>query len=80
MLPGTFVAENYVTFVGGNFRQKIKKQRLEVCGGIFRQEPIFCAVVSLTDLVVEISARNCIFSGSFFRQELSKTNKYNYHF
>jgi hypothetical protein len=36
MLPGTFVAENYVTLVGGNFRQEIKKQRLEVCSGIFR--------------------------------------------
>jgi hypothetical protein len=52
------VAENCVTFVGGNCRQEIKKQRLEVCGGIFRQEPIFCDVVSLTYLVAEISVMN----------------------
>jgi hypothetical protein len=58
MLPGTFVAENYVSFVGGNFRQEIQKQWLEVCGGIFRQEPIFCDLVGLTDLVTENSARN----------------------
>jgi hypothetical protein len=41
------VAENYVSFVGGNFCQEIQKQQLEICGGIFRQEPIFCDVVSL---------------------------------
>jgi hypothetical protein len=34
-----------VTFIGGNFRQEVKKQQLEVCGGIFRQELIFCDVV-----------------------------------
>jgi hypothetical protein len=67
------VAQNCVTFVGGNYRQEVKKQRLVVCGGIFRQEPIFCDVVSLTDLVAEISARNFIFTGSFFRQELSNS-------
>jgi hypothetical protein len=62
-----------VTFIGGNFRQEVKKQRLEVCGGIFRQELIFCDGVSLTDLVAEISARKCIFTDNFFRQEVSNS-------
>jgi hypothetical protein len=60
----------FATFIGENFCQEIQNQRLEVCGGIFRQKPIFYVVVSLTDLVAENSAKNLIFTGCYFRQEL----------
>jgi hypothetical protein len=65
----TLKNETSATFIGGNFSQEIQNQLLEVCGGIIPQNLVSYAFVSLTGLVLEISAKNLIFTGHFFRQK-----------